>query len=157
MENQTQSAKELKAELKSIASKIATVKKQAEAKTDTVITANENVAPESEKAVFEAAIADVKDVATKANAKAVKAAKTVVSSPETVQVSSEAKDDTYCVMSVLLENKTKLKVIRKNGIFYLVNQSTNVFGINTDIISEHADKALAVRALAKKLSDWACQ
>jgi hypothetical protein len=170
MENQTQSAKELKAELKSIAAKIATAKqerrklahqeykkKQAEAKAAIAANADESKVVETEKTVFEAAIANVKDVATKANAKA---AKTVASSPETVQSvkdASEIKDDTHCIMSVLLENKTKLKVIRKNGIFYLVNQFTNVFGVNTNIISEHADKGLAVRALATKLNDYACQ
>ena len=178
MENQTQSAKELKAELKSIAAKIATAKqerrklahqeykkKQAEAK---AANADGSKVVETEKTVFEAAIANVKDVATKANAKAVKAAKTVARSPETVQAAKDILDavkagadtteDMYCVMSVLLvDKKTKMKVIRKNGIFYLVNQSTNVFGVNTDIISEHADKSLAVKALATKLNDFAGQ
>jgi DNA repair exonuclease SbcCD ATPase subunit len=181
MENQTQSAKELKAELKSIASKIATVKKdrrrlahqeykkkQAEAKAAIAANADESKVVETEKTVFEAAIANVKDVAAKANAKAVKAAKTVAKSPETVQAAKDILDavkagadtteDMYCVMSVLLvDKKTKMKVIRKNGIFYLVNQSTNVFGVNTDIISEHADKSLAVKALATKLNDFADQ
>jgi phage shock protein A len=149
-QEQQQTEKELKAELKALKVKITTAKKKR----------NEAAARWRAKKAAE----ELNPVA----AKAVKAPKTVARSPETVQAAkdiidavkagADTKEDTYCVMSVrLFDQNFKLKVIRQNGKFYLVNQSTNVFGVNTGIVSEHADRGLAVRALATKLNDLAGQ
>jgi Skp family chaperone for outer membrane proteins len=126
--------KKLKAELKSIADKVDTVKRLKRA-------AAHEAWKLKQKAKREALKLEKQ-----------KAPEVVEPNIDTVvkQVESLAAD-IYCLLKVVRDGGSVLKVIRKDKVWYLVSQSKNVFGTNTDIISEHADSGLAAQALAKHL------
>jgi seryl-tRNA synthetase len=152
IEDIKQTEKELKAELKAIAKKVATSKQ-----------------------MKKEAASDAWKAKMKAKRTEMKAAKALENKPivETMLVPVKKSDaqnmvaacanhvdsivsDVYCFLKVIRDNGVTLKVLRKDNVWYLVSQYENVFGTQTDIISEHDDSGLASRALAKRLHDLAC-
>jgi seryl-tRNA synthetase len=152
IEDIKQTEKELKAELKAIAKKVATSKQM-----------KKEAASDAWKAKMKTKRAEMKAAKALENKPIVETMLVPVKNSDAQNmVAACAKhvdsivSDVYCLLKVIRDNGVTLKVLRKDNVWYLVSQYKNVFGTQTDIISEHDDGGLASRALAKRLHDLSC-
>jgi hypothetical protein len=152
MEDIRMTEKELKAEAKSIAAKINTSKEM-----------RKQAAAEAWNAKMKAKRAELKAAKALENKPIVETMLVPVKKSDAQNmVAACAKhvdsivSDVYCLLKVIRDNGVTLKVLRKDNVWYLVSQYKNVFGTQTDIISEHDNGGLASRALAKRLHDLSC-
>jgi seryl-tRNA synthetase len=152
IEDIKQTEKELKAEAKSIAAKINTSKEM-----------RKQAAAEAWKAKMKAKRAELKAAKALENKPIVETMLVPVKNSDAQNmVAACAKhvdsivSDVYCLLKVIRDDGMILKVVRKGAVWYLVKSYDNIFGTNTDIISEHENSGLASRALAKKLQDLGC-
>jgi hypothetical protein len=149
MEDIRLTEKELKVEAKSIAAKINTSKEM-----------RKQAAAEAWKAKMKAKRDELKAAKALENKPIAETIAVPVKKSDAKQVESTVapvnSSEVYCLLKVIRDDGMILKVVRKGAVWYLVKSYDNIFGTNTDIISEHENSGLASRALAKKLQDLGC-
>jgi hypothetical protein len=144
----TNEIKTLKEELKSITQKIDTKNKERHR-----IAAKKS--REKQLALAAKNKVVVAPVVKKSNAKNVdvkKVASNVKDEPKTIEILAKT-EGFICTLKMVLNDGTKLRVVKKNNNWYCIKETKNIFGSNIEIMSEHKDSGTAERALHKKLGE----